>query len=79
VRGKKGLAAVNNQVCAGCHMHVPMGVIITLKHGRDVQLCENCGRYLYLPEEAAAAGVPTPPVAKPVRAPRRRKKTAPKV
>jgi predicted nucleic acid-binding Zn-ribbon protein len=48
-RGKKGLAAVHGQVCSGCHMQVPLGVVVTLRHGQDLQLCENCGRYLYLP------------------------------
>ena len=48
-RGKKGLAAVRGQVCSGCHMQVPLGVVMTLKHGDDIQLCESCGRYLYLP------------------------------
>ena len=46
-RGKKGLAAVRGQVCSGCHMQVPLGVVMTLKHGEDIQLCESCGRYLY--------------------------------
>lgn len=49
VRGKKGLAAVQNQVCTGCHMRVPIAVIMTIKHEQDIQLCESCGRYLYLP------------------------------
>jgi predicted nucleic acid-binding Zn-ribbon protein len=79
VRGKKGVAAVQHQVCSGCHMQLPIGVIMTLKHGEDVQLCESCGRYLYLPEEVAAAPVTSPPVAKPARATRRRKTTAPEV
>ena len=51
VRGKKGLAAVRNQVCGGCHMRVPIGTITTIMHGMDIQLCYNCGRYLYLPED----------------------------
>ncbi len=51
-RGKKGLAAVRNEVCTGCHMHVPRAVILTLMHGDDIQLCDCCGRYLYLPEQA---------------------------
>lgn len=55
-RGKKGLAAVQNQVCAGCHMRVPIGAIMTIKQEQDIQLCESCGRYLYLPAEAE----PTP-------------------
>ena len=48
-RGKKPLAAVSGQVCSACHMRVPLGVIMTLKHGDDIQLCESCGRYLFLP------------------------------
>ena len=46
--GKKGLAAVRDQVCTGCHMHLPIGVITTLMRDDDIQLCDNCGRYLYL-------------------------------
>jgi predicted nucleic acid-binding Zn-ribbon protein len=48
-RGKKGMAAVRGQVCSGCHMQVPLGVVMTLKRGDDIQICESCGRYLYLP------------------------------
>lgn len=75
VRGKKGLAVVNNQVCSGCHMRLPLAVIMTLRHGQDLQLCDNCGRYLYLPDETP--GVPTgeEPKPKPVRSPRRKKKS----
>jgi predicted nucleic acid-binding Zn-ribbon protein len=52
VRGKKGVAVVRNQVCSGCHMHVPIGQITVLMRGEDVQLCETCARYLYLPDPA---------------------------
>jgi hypothetical protein len=51
-RGKKGVAVVRNQVCTGCHMHVPIGQISMLMRGEDIQLCESCGRYLYLPDAA---------------------------
>jgi len=54
VRGKKGVAIVRNQVCTGCHMHVPIGQITVLMRGEDIQLCESCGRYLYLPAPAEA-------------------------
>ena len=33
-------------------MHVPIGQITVLMRGEDVQLCESCGRYLYLPDAA---------------------------
>ena len=74
VRGKKGLAVVVNQVCTGCHMRLPLAVIMTLKHGQDLQLCDSCGRYLYLPDELESAPVTSPLDAKPVRTTHRRKK-----
>jgi|SRR5208282_1337315 len=78
VRGKKGLAAIRNQVCTGCHMSVPIGKITVIMRGADVQLCENCGRYLYLPEPAeAVAAAPTETVtSKPAAKPRKRKPVA---
>jgi predicted nucleic acid-binding Zn-ribbon protein len=68
-RGKKGVAAVHGQVCTGCHMQVPLGVVMTLRHEEDIQLCENCGRYLYLP--------PAPPtaVAEPAAGPKPERKS----
>lgn len=60
-RDKKGVAVVRNQVCTGCHMRLPIGVITTLMQDRDIQLCDSCGRYLYLE--------PQSPVEKPAEAP----------
>ncbi len=77
VRGKKGLALVRNQVCSGCHMQVPLGVITTIMHNEDLQLCGNCGRYLCLPEEAKTTGTATATTAhSPEEKPRRRKTAA---
>jgi hypothetical protein len=64
-RNKKGVAQVRNQVCSGCHMRLPIGVIATLMQDRDIQLCDSCGRYLYL--ELQTAPVETAPVEKPVK------------
>lgn len=75
VRGKKGLTAVINQVCTGCHMRLPLAVIMTLKHEQDIQLCDTCGRYLYLPSATESAPVLKPLDSKPGQSPRRRKKT----
>lgn len=68
-RGKKGVTAVRGENCSSCHIRVPIGAIMTLKRGEDIQLCENCGRYLFLPETPEVE--PAPPVA----APKQRKKT----
>lgn len=74
-RGKKGVAAVHGQVCSGCHMQVPLGVVMTLRHGEDIQLCESCGRYLYLPPaESTVTGEPLASP-KPAKAPRKQKGT----
>ena len=80
VRGKKGVAVVRNQVCSGCHMHVPIGQISMLMRGEDVQLCETCGRYLYLPDPAEAEFLAhveaAKPAAKPAPKPRKRRAVA---
>jgi predicted nucleic acid-binding Zn-ribbon protein len=74
--GKKGLAAVRDQVCTGCHMHVPIGVVTTLMHDSDIQLCDSCGRYLYLAEATQAES--SKPSAKPgpARKPRKSKSSS---
>jgi predicted nucleic acid-binding Zn-ribbon protein len=65
VRDKKGVAIVRNQVCGACHMRIPIGVITVLMQDRDIQLCDSCGRYLYL-EPQSASVEPVAPV-KPVK------------
>lgn len=64
-RDKKGVAVVRNQVCGGCHMRLPIGVITILMQDRDIQLCDSCGRYLYL--ELQTAPAEPAPVAKPAK------------
>src|SRR4051812_15211401 len=61
-RDKKGVAVVRNQVCTGCHMRLPIGVIMTLMQDRDIQLCDSCGRYLYLEPQTAAPAESVAPV-----------------
>src|SRR6266404_736709 len=72
-RGKRGIAIVRNNVCTGCHMLLPVGVVTTLMHDNDTQLCDTCGRYLYLPEPAETQPVANVPAAKRAVKPRKRK------
>ena len=51
MRGKKGVAIVRNGVCGECRITVAIGVLGALAFESDVQLCGNCGRYVYLPED----------------------------
>jgi len=76
-RGKKGLAAVRGQVCSGCHMQVPLGVVMTLKHGEDIQLCESCGRYLYLAPAVETEAMKPATSPKPERKKRKQKRPSP--
>jgi predicted nucleic acid-binding Zn-ribbon protein len=73
LRGKKGVAVVRNQVCTGCQMHVPIGVITTIMHGQDIQLCGSCGRYLCLPDEAGTEFPDRSAAPRPAQKPRKRK------
>ena len=77
VRHKKGVAIVRNQVCTGCHMRLPIGTINTLLQRQDVQLCDNCGRYLYIPETPEAVAEPAPAAPVKPAAKRKRKALAP--
>jgi predicted nucleic acid-binding Zn-ribbon protein len=84
VRGKKGVTVVLNHVCTGCHMQQPIGKITILMRGEDIQLCDTCGRYLYLPDPAESEFVERIAAAKPVEtvvqkpAPKPRKRKEPK-
>jgi predicted nucleic acid-binding Zn-ribbon protein len=57
-RGKKGVAVIRHQVCSECHVQVPRNTVLILMHGDDIQICENCGRYLCLPEHVNPAQPP---------------------
>jgi predicted nucleic acid-binding Zn-ribbon protein len=75
-RDKKGVAVVRNQSCTGCHMRVPIGLITVLMRGEDIQLCETCGRYLYLPDPAETEFLQHLEAAKPAAKPRKRRALA---
>ena len=75
-REKKGVAVVRNQSCTGCHMHVPIGQITVLMRAEDIQLCESCGRYLYLPDPAETEFIQHVEAAKPAAKPRKRRAVA---
>jgi predicted nucleic acid-binding Zn-ribbon protein len=48
--GKKGVAIARAGVCSECHLRVTPGTLASLAYTTEIHLCDNCGRYLYLPE-----------------------------
>jgi predicted nucleic acid-binding Zn-ribbon protein len=53
LRGRKGVAIARAGVCSECHLRITGGKLVNLSaKPNEVHLCDNCGRYLYLPEVA---------------------------
>jgi predicted nucleic acid-binding Zn-ribbon protein len=63
VRGKKGVAIARNGVCSECHLRITSGTLASLVYTTEVQVCGNCGRYLYLPEDEPLGLTDSPPPA----------------
>lgn len=74
-RGKKGVAVARNGVCSECHLRITEGKMVGLSAATDVQQCDNCGRYLYLPE-GTPSGLTNPQAVPPVASKRARKEVA---
>ena len=75
LRGKKGVAIARNGVCSECHLRITSGRLISLVYTDEVQQCDNCGRYLYLPEDEPI-GLSEPKPVPPAPAKRPSRKTA---
>jgi hypothetical protein len=56
-RGRASIAAVRDGVCSACHLRLPGAHLASLKHSQDIELCDNCGAFIYL---AAPAPAPQP-------------------
>jgi predicted nucleic acid-binding Zn-ribbon protein len=47
-RGRKSLAPVRNGVCGACHLRLPISHAISLNPNQDIEVCDNCGAFLYV-------------------------------
>jgi predicted nucleic acid-binding Zn-ribbon protein len=50
-KGASILVGVEHGVCGGCHMRLPMQVIVSCQQQQDIVSCPNCGRLLYYSRE----------------------------
>jgi hypothetical protein len=82
-QGKKGVATVQHGCCGECHIKICSGSMAALAHGTDIQICGNCGRYLFwtAPKPAVETPMPEMPVveekAPPAPPTKRRRKSRP--
>jgi predicted nucleic acid-binding Zn-ribbon protein len=71
-RGKLAIAAVHRGICRACHLSMASGRLSDLRRKPgELNVCENCGVFIYLAEDESASGsVPSSdrvPVAKPIK------------
>lgn len=76
VREKKAVAIIEHGVCTACRMGLPLGTVLKVRQGADIQICGNCGRYLYLAPEPPPAVEEAPAKPKRKRATRKAKADA---
>jgi predicted nucleic acid-binding Zn-ribbon protein len=57
IRRQRGLAVVEARsgVCSGCHMQLPPQLFNILHRGNSIELCPNCQRIVYFPEESTSS------------------------
>lgn len=54
-RGKPSIAPVKNGICSACHLSLPSGHLARLQSTQDLEVCDHCGTFLYLPTAPVAA------------------------
>src|SRR6266545_4485107 len=54
-KGENVVVGVAHGVCGGCHMKLPVQVIVTCQGHQDIVSCPNCGRILYYTREMSLA------------------------
>jgi hypothetical protein len=66
-RGKRSVAPVKRGVCGSCHLAVPSGSLANLRRTTGtLNVCVNCGAFVYFDEEEPTIVVVTKPRNKPV-------------
>lgn len=50
-RGATTVVGIDRGICGGCHMKLPMQVVLTCQAQQELVTCPNCGRILYFTRE----------------------------
>jgi predicted nucleic acid-binding Zn-ribbon protein len=54
-KGANTVVGIDRGICGGCHMKLPMQVILTCQGQQELVTCPNCGRILYFTREMDVA------------------------
>mgnify|MGYP003607604366 CR=1 FL=1 len=46
--GKASIVAVVNGICSACHLSLPSGHAARLQSSQDLEVCDNCGTFIFL-------------------------------
>ena len=46
-KGESAVVGIDNSVCGGCHMKLPVQLIIACRGRKEMVTCNNCARILY--------------------------------
>lgn len=46
-KGGKVVVGIQHGVCGGCHMRLPVQIVVQVRAGQEVTTCPNCARILY--------------------------------
>ena len=52
-RGKRSIVSVVGGICSACHLRLPIGHLARLQSSQDLEVCDNCGTFIYLADEPA--------------------------
>lgn len=50
-KGSNTVVGISHSVCGGCHMRLPMNVVLQTQAQQEIVSCPNCGRILYFTVE----------------------------
>jgi predicted nucleic acid-binding Zn-ribbon protein len=50
-RGASTLVGIDRGICGGCHMKLPMQLVLSCQAQQELVSCTNCGRILYFTRE----------------------------
>ncbi len=46
-KGETSIVGIDRGICAGCHVKLPVQIIISCKAQKEIVTCPNCGRIVY--------------------------------